>query len=220
MTYKQCIDQQVLTWHKSTIQRYELMDTNMPFLSQPGAADYRNSGLISNYVLSQGASVQINSSINLTKAHLNHGKLWSKIKQITLHATSKKLLSHNELYTAFYKCFCCCGQTPRLVKSKQPIAAFKVIKGAIIGAQSNLHNKNLRLFCYKWAYLAAELHILQLVVHEEKEHTSLATTSNKVVLVNQESIGINNIFVFPELDKLDYNLFQPISGLDLTFHYK
>nr|UCS09822.1 ribosomal protein L5 [Percursaria percursa] len=211
--YKQCIDQQILTWHKSSIQRYELMNTSMPLLSQPEYYIKNNTNLITSDFLKQDSLLKKKTLISLTKAYFNHPKFWNNIKQITLHATSKELLSRNELYTAFYKCFCCCGQTPRLIKSKQPIAAFKVIKGAIIGAQSNLHNKNLRLFCYKWAYLAAELHTQLLV---DRDPTGLEKHKG---LISQGSIGINNIFVFPELDKLDYNLFQPIPGFDLRFMY-
>ena len=48
---------------------------------------------------------------------------------------------------------------------------------------------------------------------------NLQTKKDADTAINQGSIGINNIFIFPELDKLNYSLFQPIPGFDLTFHY-
>lgn len=50
----------------------------------------------------------------------------------------------------------------------------------------------------------------------------MANVNTKAVLkpTISVSVGIQNIFLFPELDRVDYVLFEPIPGLDLTFHYK
>nr|AZP40202.1 ribosomal protein L5 [Ulva flexuosa] len=212
MKHQKCVDQQILSWHKFSIQRYQLMDLSTSFSHALTVDDHKN---CKNSNLGKPATKDYPYT-NATKAHLNHPKLWDSITQVVLHATTKKLLSQNELYTAFYKCFCCCGQTPRLIKSRQPIAAFKVIKGAVVGAQSHLHKKAVRLFCYKWSFLSAELSTLQLLI---KDEIHSQTKKESIIAINQGSIGINNIFIFPELDKLDYSLFQPIPGFDLTFHY-
>ena len=206
MQYQNCIDQQILSWHKASIQRYQLMDNGASFfrsLPGPKCKDF-------NSINSKVISITGNPYFNGTKAHSNHPKLWNEITKIILHTTTKKLLTHTQLYPAFYKCFGCCGQTPRLIKSNRSIAAFKVIRGAIVGAQSHLHKKTARLFCYKWYFLSAELNTLKLDLQKKKNSSSALT---------QVSIGINNIFIFPELDKLSYDLFQPIPGLDLTFQY-
>lgn len=209
MKHQKCVDQQILNWHQFSIQRYQLMDNGVSFLPALIVDGYKNCNL-------GKPPVKDYPYANATKAHLNHPKLWGSITQIVLHATTKKLLSQSELYTAFYKCFCCCGQTPRLIKSSQPIAAFKVIKGAVVGAQSHLHKKAVHLFCYKWSFISAELSTLQLPM---KDQTNLQKKKDSNIAINQGSIGINNIFIFPELDKLNYTLFQPIPGFDLTFHY-
>lgn len=215
MEYQKCVDQQILSWHQFSIQRYQLMDNSASLFPTLIVDNYKVYKNISPEKNKKKPPIRNNPYVKATKAHFNHPKLWNNIKQIVLHATTKKLLAQSELYTAFYKCFCCCGQTPRLIKSSQSIAAFKVIKGAVVGAQSHLHKKTARLFCYKWSFLSAELTALQLLI---KEGVYLQKKGDDIGL-NQASIGINNIFIFPELDKLNYSLFQPISGFDLTFYY-
>ena len=210
MKNQKCVDQQILSWHQFSIQRYELVNDSISFFPKLIEDNYKNSKTINQPKWPLKKSIYVNA----TKAHFNHPKQWDRIKQIVLHTTTKKLLAQNQLYTAFYKSFCCCGQTPRLIKSSRSIAAFKVIKGAVVGAQSNLHRKAVRLFCYKWSFLSAELTPLQLLI---KNPINLQKKDS--TMLNQASIGINNIFIFPELDKLNYNLFQPIPGFDLTFHY-
>nr|AKF33556.1 ribosomal protein L5 [Ulva sp. UNA00071828] len=212
MKNQKCVDQQILSWYQLSIQRYQLMDDSTSFFPKLMGKHYNNCKNVN----LEKMSTKENRYINTTKAHFNHPKIWGNITQIVLHTTTKKLLTQNQLYTAFYKCFCCCGQTPRLIKSSRPIAAFKVIKGAVVGAQSHLHRKAARLFCYKWSFLSAELTALQLLT-KNQIYSQLRKGYYKVP--SQASIGINNIFIFPELDKLNYNLFQPIPGFDLTFHY-
>nr|YP_010216399.1 ribosomal protein L5 [Ulva intestinalis]UBR43420.1 ribosomal protein L5 [Ulva intestinalis] len=215
MKHQKCIDQQILSWHKFSIQRYELTENSTVFSVQLAADDYRN---CNNFKTSTGEKqpMKSNGYVTATKAHFNHPKLWNTISQIGLHATTKKLLLQSELYAAVYKCFCCCGQTPRLIKSKQPIAAFKVIKGAVVGAKSHVRKKAARLLVYKWSFLSAHLTAVQLLISARPIG---AQKSNLFTEINQRSIGVNNIFILPELDKLNYSLFQPIPGFDVTFHY-
>nr|YP_010003093.1 ribosomal protein L5 [Ulva sp. TM708]AZP40126.1 ribosomal protein L5 [Ulva sp. TM708] len=216
MKHQKCIDQQILSWYQFSIQRYQLTENNTFFSVGLAGDKYRNHA---NFKTSTGKTLPIKSNgyANVTKAHLNHPRLWNNIMQISLHATTKKLLSQSELYTAFYKCFCCCGQTPRLIKSKQPIAAFKVIKGAVVGVKCHLRKKSTHLFCYKWSFLSANLTPFQLLISAEP--MLLPQKSNTFTVLGHATIGINNVFILPELDKLNYSLFQPIPGFDLTFHY-
>jgi hypothetical protein len=51
-------------------------------------------------------------------------------------------------------------------------------------------------------------------------HMTNVNTKTILKPIMSVSVGIQNIFLFPELDRVDYVLFEPIPGLDLTFHYK
>ena len=207
MIYKKSIDRQIINWHCDTIQRYTLIEDTM------------NIKILKFFNLKENKKIKDKKQENITKAHLNHTKLWDKIKTITLHITSKKLLFYNEHYTAFYKCFCCCGQSPQMIKSKKAIDAFKVMKGLIVGAQSNLRGENARAFCYKWAFLAPELASSQLMM-SHREQFYISKQKESTLLVQHSCIGVDNVFVFPELDKLNYYLFETIPGFDLTICYK
>nr|YP_010021553.1 ribosomal protein L5 [Ulva rigida]QOL10394.1 ribosomal protein L5 [Ulva rigida] len=210
MQYQKCIDQQILSWYQLSIQRYQLPENHTFFsvgLAGGDHVDFKTS-------TKKTLPIQLKGYTKATKAHFSHPRLWSSIMQISLHATTKKLLSQSELYTAFYKCFCCCGQTPRLIKSKQPIAAFKVIKGAIVGVKCHLRKKSTYLFCYKWCFLSADLAPFELLIGAEPK-----LLTRKSEGLGHATMGINNVFILPELDKLNYTLFQAIPGFDLTFYY-
>jgi ribosomal protein L5 len=138
------------------------------------------------------------------KTYVNHIERWGYINNITLHFTSGKLLSNIELYPSVYMTLSCFGnQSPQTIKSKQAVAEFNVIKGAIIGARSHLQKQNKFHFLYKWAFIAAGL-------------PQIKYSSNELV----KCLGIRNIFIFPELEKFNYYLFEPIGGFDLTFNVK
>jgi ribosomal protein L5 len=136
------------------------------------------------------------------KTYVNHVKRWANTNKITLHITSGHLLSNIERYSSFYMAFSCFGnQSPQIIKSKQAIAEFSVIKGAIIGARSNLQKQHKFHFFYKWTFIGAGL-------------PQIEQSSDKLVTC----LGIHNVFIFPELEKFNYYLFEPIGGLDLTFN--
>lgn len=145
-------------------------------------------------------------SLNLCYTFPGHPQNWSKISKITLHVTSNKLLTHSELYTPFSLAFCCVSmQTPQMVNSKRSISTYKLLKGVFIGVKSHLRDKASTVFCYKWFYLAAGANLLPI----SRSHSSLFSTC----------LGINNVFVFPELDKFNYSLFEPIPGFDVAFYF-
>lgn len=132
------------------------------------------------------------------KAFLNHMQFWNKINKVAIHSTSKKLLKNPGVFGALSLVLSCLGgQDPKLVKSKKSIAAFQVMKNTLIGANSNLRNRRLRAFCYKWSLLAASLE--QIGPWRE----SLGVTNTKGLLI--------------ELDKLDQ---ASVSGLDIVFEFK
>lgn len=135
------------------------------------------------------------------KAYLNHMQLWTKTNKIVVHTTSKKLLLNPELYAAFNIAVACITtQTPRMVKSKQSISSFKMMKNNVLGTSCYLRNSGYYNFCYKWAFLAASCN-------------SLASSKPGT------AIGLDNVFVF-ELDQYDYTTFEPLPGLDIHFDKK
>lgn len=216
-----CTGQQIMDWHYRTVCRYQLADS--PATAIRLANILKNTSYKINFnkfpkpqnnkkLFSTITGVKNKGGLQskkqrfhdekVTKAYVNHVKFWRNINKITLHITSGELLSNIELYPSFYMAFCCFGnQSPQIVKSKQPIAEFNVIKGAIIGARSNLQNLNKFYFLYKWAFIVA----------------GLPLAGNSGSYRQLQSLGINNVFIFPELDKYNYYLFEPIRGLDLAF---
>lgn len=222
-----CVDQQISDWHFRTICRYKLVEKpiktskfynlldklslNCSSVLKAIVKDKAFSQLlppVDSLITGKPAQDLEQDNEKITKAYLNHVKLWEdNLKKITLHVTSGKLLSNIELYTSFYMAFCCCGnQSPHIIKSKRAVAEFNVVRAAITGARSSLRNQNKLYFAYKWAYIAAELPLFQL-------------ESDKITPGHSQCLGVNNIFIFPELDKLNYNLFEPIVGFDLAFSY-
>jgi ribosomal protein L5 len=228
-------DQQIIDWHYRTVCRYQLAEkpavssfsatlfkniTNTVtfdgFLKSQKAEKYTLPGqlVISKFLrkpreLSKEEKAFTEKVFKFPptfnqrrKYYANHIQFWRHINQITLHITSGKLLSNIELYPSFYIAFCCLGnQAPQILRSKRAVAEFNVMRGAIIGARSYLQNQNKLYFLYKWAFIAAGLPLIQ-------------HSSSKLV----QCLGVHNIFIFPELDKYDYYLFEPIGGFDLSFN--
>jgi ribosomal protein L5 len=241
-----CIDQQVIHWHYRTVCRYQLAvkPGGVPGFTANLFKNITNGVTFDKFLKSQKVEkytlpwqVSISKALRngqelsseekgfiekvieflptvsttvsptfsqRTQYYANHIKFWRHINNITLHITSGKLLSNIELYPSFYIAFCCFGnQAPLIIRSKRAVAEFSVIRGAIIGARSHLKNQNRLYFLYKWAFIAAGLDLIGI------EHSSKRFV---------QCLGIHNIFIFPELDKYDYYLFQPIGGFDLTFN--
>lgn len=230
-----CTGQQIMDWHYRTICRYQLAEmpaaglTNLlknipnklkPYKSPKGQRVLKQpftwradttTNLANTHVLQTEEQTfsdkillakQSSTPSQRRKAYVNHVKFWRHMNKITLHITSGKLLSSIELYPSFYMGFCCFGnQGPQIIRSKRAVAEFSVIEGAIIGARSNLQKQNKFYFLYKWAFIAAGLLLI------ERSSTELV-----------QCLGVDSVFIFPELDKYNYYLFKPISGFDLTFN--
>ena len=100
------------------------------------------------------------------KAYVNHMLGWqgfqptqTGINKIILHSTSGILCTTPELYGSLSLALSCISgnQTPRAVKSKRSVAAFKVITGTLVGARSTI--RSALDFCYKWTFLSASEHL-------------------------------------------------------------
>lgn len=229
-------------WHCCTLQRYSL--TTVVKLKTPRLLLYgsgcETKTLVHNTKANFVAKPQWPGSRDRqvfkqpvwTKGYLNHSALWHVIDNITLHATSKKLLNHMELYSVFNLTLCCFGnQTPQMIKSKKSIAAYKLMKHTLIGTCSQLRKRKQRNFSYKWFFLAAELQSIALTANVQhnaslparKPLVGLWQPSGRAVAVNgdrQGGLGINNVFIWPELDRFDYAGFSQMPGLDVIFYYK
>ena len=144
---------------------------------------------------------------NLCITFAGHPQNWFKISKISLHATSNKLLfAQPDFYTPFNLAFCCFSmQTPRMINSRRSISTFKLLKGVFIGVKSHLRRATSVAFCYKWFYLAAGAR-------------NNSSSQMQSALFNT-CLGIDNVFVYPELDRLNYSLFEPVPGFDIAFFF-
>lgn len=224
-----CTEQQITDWHYRTVCRYQLAAIpattleltnflnniangiksnkfpNLQTLKRPvftlEAPTYRYCNIEKHpfaKVITRLPADQV-----MTTYYSNHVKFWGQINKITLHITSGKLLSNIELYSSFYIAFCCFGnQGPQVIRSKQAVAEFNILKGAVLGARSSLQKQKKLFFLYKWAFIVAGLPC-----------DNRRSWSRECV----QSLGVHNVFVFPELDKYNYYLFEPIGGFDLAF---
>ena len=178
---------QINFWHRNTHQRYGLTELLSTFKKDQVAK-------VNTFKISK-----IVNSKNL-KFYFNHPFYWSHLQKICLHATSGKLITNNFIYGSFKLAFSCASaQTPKLIKSRQSISAFKLSKASPIALSGLLRHRVLRNFAYKWTWLSAGLN-----------HG--VTRPNEVV---GSAFGLNNVFIFPELDQLNYYVFEPLPGLEI-----
>lgn len=183
-------------WHCTSYMRYELTSvvklTNLTHVTKK-------------------LTIKQHTNKVLTKAYLNHSCLWTAIDYVTLHASSKKLVSNNEHYGVFNLALTCFGnQTPQMIKSKKSIAVYKVMKGALSGTNVQLRKTKQRNFLYKMCFLAPELENITFAANVIATQTSTVNSG----------LGINNVFIWPELDGFDYTALSQMPGLDVTFYYK
>ena len=145
-----------------------------------------------------------------SKAYLDHMLRWpvftgedrpvQGLNKVLLHSTSAKICAMPELYGSLHLALstCCGGQTPKTVKSRKSVSAFKVMAGTLVGGRVTLRSTGpLHAFCYKWAFLAPS-----------EDLRGPRCTS---------SIG-TGFFVF-ELGRLDYKAFEPLPGLYVQFDH-
>lgn len=187
-------------WHCTSLQRYEL--TSVVKLANL------------THVTKKPTLKQTNKQV-INKAYLNHCCLWTKTQVITLHASSKKLVNHYSHYGVFNLALTCFGnQTPQLVKSKKSIAVYKVMKGALSGTNVQLRKTKQMNFSYKMCFLAPELEKLTFAAN-----VIAPCCPGQTTIVNS-GYGINNVFIWPELDGFDYTALCQMPGLDVTYSIK
>ena len=142
----------------------------------------------------------LNPVSNVTQ-HYKH------LDKICLQSNSKLLHDTIEHYNTFYQTFniITSGQCPQAIKSKRSEAAFKLIKGQTFGLSNDVRKKKMLGLSYKWFFIAPNL-----------EHFKL---QKRYISKKNRIYGINNIFIF-ECDRLNYQTFEKMTGLDICFSFK
>lgn len=148
------------------------------------------------------AKIEYKQDLNVKKKfnYVNHVKLWQNHKKITLHNSTYKLLLNPVHYgTLVYAFLILTTISPQPIRAKQNVASFKLIKGSLIGLINTLRKHQQLQFSYKYCFIAPS--------------AEFAYNANR----EDYTIGLNNLFVFHELDVLDYTLFEPLTGLEICF---
>lgn len=137
--------------------------------------------------------------------HEKLAQLWFHLEKIHLHATSGKLISHPgfclnlDLAATTLSC-----QQAQKVVSKKAVSGFKLAKNTVLAVKTTLRGEMMHQFYYKWYFISAQ-------------------QDNAVV--NKKHFGntikaIHDVFLFHELDRLDYDLFSKVNGFEIVFKEK
>jgi ribosomal protein L5 len=165
---------------------------------------------------------------SLSTPYLNHPINWSCQSKIVLHVASEKILHNWVYYGSLMLGFACIGgQTLSMIKSKQSLTGFNLIKGSLMGGSCVLRRQNLLQLQYKLCWLApcvqplphlfSSSSLLSSTAKESKKET--VGDAMKLKVFNKPSLGVK-FFLFPELDLLDYDSFEALKGFELTFAKK
>lgn len=141
---------------------------------------------------------------------VNHEKLaqlWFHLEKIHLHATSGKLISHPgfcltlDLATTTLGC-----QQAQKVVSKKAVSGFKLAKNTVLSVKTTLRRDLMSQFCYKWYFIIAQQDNIN--------------NKRKTILSQNNIQSIHELFLFHELDRLDYDLFSKVNGFEIVFKEK
>lgn len=188
------MQKQFLQWHAHTFQRYEL--TLRKFIKKPIL------------IISTNTNTKSQTHLKIPNPMSSVTQHYGRLEKICLQSNSRLLLNQIELYNTLYQTLSCVSgaQCPQPIKSKHSEAGFKLLKGHTFGAACHLRKKKMLGFSYKWFFIAPCLDSLK--------HASNYDTFEKNLVC-----GINNVFIF-ELDRLNYQTFELMTGLDIAFNFK
>jgi hypothetical protein len=147
------------------------------------------------------------------------------LEKIILHSSSGRLLQSPSNSTTIDLAFSTVGcQTPTKVYSRKSIAGFKLSKFALLGAKTTLRNLAKYAFFYKFYFLGAgETNVtamtkqFRITFGEQKFSGSALQTTQQQSSLSTISLPIKNVFLFNELDSLDYEVFSNMTGFEITF---
>lgn len=137
-----------------------------------------------------------------------------ELEKITLHASSGKLLQFPNNSSVIDLAFSTIGcQTPTKIYSRKSIAGFKLSKSALLGAKSTLRNLAKYEFYYKFYFLGSSEPKANLLA--EQFRITLGEQKHQLNKRKTTSLAIKNVFVFNELDNLDYDTFSNLTGFEI-----
>nr|YP_025777.1 ribosomal protein L5 [Tupiella akineta]AAQ18736.1 ribosomal protein L5 [Tupiella akineta] len=148
------------------------------------------------------------------------------LEKIILHSSSGKLLQAPSSSTTIDLAFSTVGcQTPTKVYSRRSIAGFKLSKSALLGAKATLRNLAKYDFFYKFYFLGAgETNVTamtrqsRITLGEQKLAAPYGLQSiQQQPNLSTTSLAVKNVFLFNELDSLDYDVFSNMAGFEIVF---
>jgi len=173
-----------------------------------------------NFVLASLFLASLNNVLVFKKPVATERRLLNvlTLQKIVLHSNSGQYLvdpsNSSNLDLAFSTISC---QTPSKIYAIKNVSGFKLSKNALLGMKSTLRSINAYEFFYKWLFIAAsELKSNSKIQVTFKKHQK----NIKVKAIHQTiSFALNNVFVFNELDSLDYTLFSNLRGFEISQLY-
>jgi ribosomal protein L5 len=157
-----------------------------------------------------------------SRTHLPFGCL--HLDKIILHSSSGKFIqapSNSAIVDLAFSTISC--QTPAHVYSRKSIAGFKLTKSALLGAKTTLRALAKLEFYYKWYFLGASvpkiapMSFSRTIFDSNMGSLTQQAKGSPVKNALSSSLAIQNIFVFTELDRLDYDSFSTMSGFEIYF---
>ena len=143
----------------------------------------------------------------LTKCNVKSEFEIPKIKKIVVNMGLKELISNkNHILPAFFSLLLITGQKPVPTKARKSIAMFKLRKGFFSGLKVTLRGYLMYHFLFK---------LIMIILPKNKDFKKF--TVKQLDKNGNFSLGIDNIFLFPEIEKqLDNNQSVKPYGLDIT----
>lgn len=143
----------------------------------------------------------------LTKCNIQNEYEIPKISKIVINMGLKELISNkNHILPAFFALMLITGQKPIPTKARNSIAMFKLRKGFLSGLKVTLRGELMYQFLFK---------LIMIILPKNKDFTkfSVKQFDNN----GNFSLGIENIFLFPEIEKqLDNNQLVKPYGFDIS----
>lgn len=135
-------------------------------------------------------------------------------QKILLHSNSGKFLQYPSSSAVTDLAFSTITLQSRIpVYSRKSVAGFKLAKGSLLGAKVTLRSLKKDEFFYKLYFLAAAAKQVPLLpARDINDQPGTSSTSGLVL-----SFSVQNVFIFNELDSLDYDSFSNMPGLEIQF---
>nr|YP_010733803.1 ribosomal protein L5 [Gayralia brasiliensis]YP_010733832.1 ribosomal protein L5 [Monostroma nitidum]WEG93074.1 ribosomal protein L5 [Gayralia brasiliensis]WEG93103.1 ribosomal protein L5 [Monostroma nitidum] len=187
-------------WTKRNLVRYQLA-YQIQMLSPKKAELFAIKQRHSNICMNTGKVSPEFSILNSTQ-----------LNKVILHFNSGRLLQTPSQSSVIDLAFSAiCSQTPCKVLSRKSVAGFKLTKKSLLGLKSTLRKIAKYEFYYKLYFIGAGESKTTLITKKSSDYSS----KRKTMGLDSASLAIKNIFIFKELDNLDYDAFSNIAGLEI-----